>query len=329
MIKTLALFVTIAVTFFAAPFTVSAQPGAKVSRIAYLGPSSPAPERHLVEAFRQELRSLGYVEDQNLAITFRWAEGKDDRLPALAAELVALAPDVIVTTGTPGALAAKQATKSIPIVMISSGDPVGNGIVASLARPGGNVTGFSIVSPELEMKRLQFLHGAVPKLSRVGVLMNPTNPVTKPLLEQTRVAASRLGLTLDPLVQASRVEEFEPAFQKIVSGRPDALIVLGDRLLLAHGKRIIAFVEQQRLPAMYPYPEYVADGGLMSYSHSNVALCRGAAHYVDKILKGAKPADLPVQQPNKIDLAINMKAAKALGLTIPRSILLRADEVID
>jgi putative ABC transport system substrate-binding protein len=296
-------------------------------RIGYLGSSSPSLEPHWVEAFRQKLHDLGYIEGQNVAIEYRWAEGQDDRLPDLAADLVRLKVDVIVTTGTPGTLAAKQATKTTPIVMASSGDPVQAGLVASLARPGGNVTGFSILG-ELEVKRLELLREAVPKLSRVAVLWNPANPAIMPFYQQTQVAARALHVTLQPVVEVRRVADFEKAFSTIASARPPALMVLVDRLLLAHRTRIVAFAASRRLPGMYGYREYVEAGGLMSYAPSNIDLFRGAAIYVDKILKGTKPADLPVQQPTRFELVVNLKTAKALGLTIPQSVLIRADQVI-
>jgi putative ABC transport system substrate-binding protein len=319
---------TLSLGLLAAVPAAGAQQAAGLPRIGYLGTSSPSLEPHYVEAFRQKLRDLGNIEGQNIVIEYRWAEGQDDRLPALAAELVRLKADVIVTTGTPGTLAATQATKTIPIVMASSGDPVRSGLVASFAHPGGNVTGFTIQAPELEGKRLELLKEVVPKLSRVAVLWNPANPALRLVFEQTRLAASTLHLTLQPVVEVRRVGDFEDAFAKIVRARPRALVVTVDRLLLAHRARIVAFAASRRLPGMYGYREYVEAGGLMSYAPSNIELFRGAATYVDKILKGAKPADLPVQQPTRFELVINMKTAKALGLTIPQSVLIRADQVI-
>ncbi len=318
----------VASALLAAPLAAHAQQAGKVSRIGYLGTSTATLERHLIEAFRRELRDLGYIEGQNIVIVYRWAEGQDDRLPGLAADLVNQKPDIIVTSGTPGTLAAKQATTTIPIVMTSSSDPVQVGLVASLARPGGNVTGLSIVAPELEGKRLQIIQQLIPRLTRLGVLWNPGNPATKQVFEETKVIAERLRVTLEPVVEVRRVDEFESALARIARARPQALDVLVDRFLLAHRTRIVDFVAEQRLPAMYPYREYVDAGGLLSYAPSNIALFRGAATYVDKLLKGAKPADLPVEQPTKFDLVINLKTAKALGLTIPQSLLLRADEVI-
>jgi putative ABC transport system substrate-binding protein len=320
--------VTLSLGLLAAVPAAQAQQPARMPRIGYLGTSSPSLEPHYVEAFRQKLRDLGYIEGQNIAIEYRWAEGQDDRLPALAAELVHLKADVIVTAGTPGTLAATQATKTIPIVMASSGDPVESGLVASLARPGGNVTGLSILAPELEGKRLELLKEVVPKLSRVAVLWNPANPVVQLVFEQTRLAASKLRLTLEPVVEVRRVDDFEDAFAKIAKARPRALVVIVDRLLLAHRARIVGFAATRRLPGMYGFREYVEAGGLMSYAPSNIELFRGAAVYVDKILKGTKPAELPVQQPTRFELVINLKTAKALGLTMPQSILIRADQVI-
>ena len=261
-------------------------------------------------------------------MVYRWAEGRDDRLPALAAELIRVSPDVIVTSGTPGTIAAMRATKTIPIVMTSSSDPVQVGLVASLAHPGGNVTGLSIEAPELEGKRLELIQQLLPGLSRLGVLWNPGNSATKPIFEQTRAIAARLRVTLEPIVEASRLEELEPGLGTIGRLRPSAFIVLPDRLLLAYRGRIVSFAAKQRLPAMYSYREYVEAGGLVSYAPSNLAQFRGAALYVDKIINGAKPGDLPVQQPTRFELVINLKTAKTLGLTIPQSVLLRADEVI-
>ena len=296
--------------------------------IGYLGSSSASLEPHYVEAFRQKLRELGHVEGENLTIEYRWAEGQDDRLPELAAELVRLQPDVIVTTGTPGTLAAKQASKTIPIVFASSADPVRTGLVASFGRPGGNATGFTVQGSEVEGKRLQLLKESVPVLSRIAVILNPANPVVEFFLHNTQVAAKASAVTIQHLVEIRREADFEQAFATISKAPPHALIVLGDRSLLAHRKRIIEFSAAKRLPTMYPYREYVDAGGLMSYATRNIDMFRSAAAYVDKILKGTKPADLPVQEPTKFDLVINLNAAKALGLTFPLAILTRADEVI-
>ena len=311
------------------PLAARAQQMGKVPRIGYLGSSSPSLEPHFVEAFRQKLRELGHIEGENIAIEYRWAEGQDRRLPELATELVRLQPNVIVTTGTPGALAAMQATKTIPIVMASSGDPVGAGLVASLARPGGHVTGFTIVGPQIEGKRLELLKEAVPELSRVAVLWNPSNPALVSYFDTIENAGRTLRISLDPVAEVRRADELDNAFFAIASARPRALLVVADRFLLAHRKRIVEFAVAKRLPGMFPYREYVEAGGLMSYAPSNIELFRGAATYVDKILKGAKPGDLPVQEPTKLELIVNLKTSKAIGLTVPESFLLRADELIE
>ena len=312
----------------AIPLAADAQPTSRLRRIGYLGSSSPSLEPGYVEAFRQQLHHLGYIEGQHIAIEYRWAEGWDERLPGLAAELVSLDPVVIVTTGTPGTLAAMRATKTIAIVMASSADPVRSGIVASLARPGGNVTGFTILGPELEGKRMELLKGAIPRLSRVAVLWNPANPGIAFYREAIETAGRALRVAVGPVVEARRVEDLESAFATIAAAHPDALAVLADRSLLSHRARIVEFAAAKRLPVMYPYGEYVSAGGLMSYAPNNAELFRGAATYVDKILKGAKPGNLPVQEPVKFELVINLKTAKALGLTIPQSLLLRADRLI-
>ena len=291
----------------AAPLASEAQPKAGVPRIGYLGNSSPSLESDLVDAFRQGLGEFGYTEGQNITLEYRWAEGKYDRFPDLVADLVRLKVDVIVTAGTPGALAAKQATKTIPIVMAVAADAVGAGLVASLARPGGNVTGSTTIVQELEGKRLELLREVVPRLSRVAVLWNPANPVQPIILKQTQLAAPALRLRLEPMVGVSGVRELEGAFATISRARPDALILLADRFLLAERTRIVEFAAKRRLPTMYPYREMVKAGGLMSYSPSYPDLFRRAATFVDKILKGAKPGDLPVEQPTKFDLVVNLK----------------------
>jgi putative ABC transport system substrate-binding protein len=325
---TIGLIVTLALAILLAPVVADAQPSARVPRIGYLGNSSPSLEPDLVEAFRQGLRELGYIEGQTIVIEYRWAEGEYDRFPDLVADLIRLKVDVIVTAGTPGTLAAKQATKTIPIVMAVAGDAVGAGLVASLARPGGNVTGLTTIVQDLEGKRLELLKEVVPGLSRVGVLWNPVNPVNPIIFKQTQIAAQTLGLTVQTL-DVRGVEEFEDAFAILARERPDALIMITDRFLLTHRKRIVEFMAQHRLPTMYPYRELVVEGGLLSYAPSYTDSFRRAATFVDKILKGTKPADLPIQQPTKFELVINLKTAKALGLTIPPSLLARADEVIE
>jgi putative ABC transport system substrate-binding protein len=280
-----------------------------------------------VKAFLQKLHDLGYAEGQNVSVEYRWAEGHDDRLAGLAAELVRSHVDVIVTTGTPAAFAAKQATTTIPIVMASAGDPVRSGLVASLARPGGNVTGFTVLGPELEGKRLDLLKQAVPRISRVAVLWNSANPAIRFYYQETLAAARTLRVTLDPVVEVRLAEDLTGGLARIAAARPDALIVLADRFLLAHRARIVEFASARRLPGMYPYRGYVDSGGLMSYAPSDIELFRGAASYVDKILKGAKPADLPVQEPPKFEFVVNLRTARTLGVTIPRTLLAGADVV--
>jgi putative tryptophan/tyrosine transport system substrate-binding protein len=312
------------------PLVARAQRTGKEARVGYLGTSSPPLERQFVNAFRERLRELGHVEGENIAIEYRWAEGRDDRLPSLAAELVHLKPDVIVTTGTPGTLAAKQATNTIPIVFASSGNPVQGGLVASYARPGGNVTGFTILGPDLEGKRLELLKETVSGLSRIAVLWNPTNPgLTAGYYQQMRAAATALGVTVQVAAEVRKAEDLKNAFSTIASERPQAMFVLADRELLAHRMQIVNFAATSRLPGMYPYREYVEAGGLMSYAPSDIDQFRRTAVYVDKILKGAKPADLPVEEPVKFELVINVKAAKSIGLDVSPTMLARADDVIE
>jgi len=322
-------FITLLGGAAAWPLAARGQEPGKVRRIGFLGTSSASLERRLIDAFRQALGELGHVVGQNIAIEFRWAEGDDDRLPRLAAELVSLQPDVIVTTGTPGTLAAKRATDTIPIVFASSGNPLNTGLVASLAHPGGNVTGFTISGPELEGKRLQILKDAVPALSRVAVLWNSANPGNADFYQLTRAAAAALGLTLRPVVEVRRIDDFNDAFSTIAVAKPNAMIVLADRFLLAHRMEIVNFASTSRLPTICAYRAYVDAGGLMSYAPNDLEQFRRTAVYVDSILKGVKPADLPVQEPTKFELVINLKTARSLNLEIPRDLLLIADEVIE
>ncbi len=320
--------VMIAGGLLTAPLAAEAQQTAgKIPRIGFLGNSTAALEANLVGPFREGLRDLGYVEGRNILIEYRWAEGQYERFPALIAELIALKVDVIVTAGTPAALAVRKATTSIPIVMAAVGDPIGVGLVASLARPGGNVTGLTAIAPELEGKRLELLREVVPKLSHIAVLWNPDNSFHVGSLKETRAAAQVLGIKVQPLgVRIS--EEFPAAFAAILRERPGALLVLADRIFLHNRTRIVDFEAKHRLPGVYAYRELVEAGGLMSFGPSYAGMHRRAAYYVDKILKGAKPSDLPVEQPTKFELVINLKTAKALGLTISQSVLGRADEVI-
>ena len=298
------------------PLAAHAQQTGKVSRIGYLGSSSASLEQRNLDAFRLTLRDLGHVEGDNITIEYRWAEGDDSRLPALAVELVHLKVDVIVTLGTPGTVAAKQATNTIPIVCASFGNPVESGLVASYARPGGNVTGFSNPT-ELETKRLEILKDVVPGLSRIAVMWNSANAPVVAYYRQVQAAAAALGVTLQPVVEVGRVDDFEQAFSTIGRARPDALVVVADRFLLAHRKEIVAFAATNRLPGMYPYQQFVNAGELLSYAPNDIDQFRRTAIYVDKILRGAKPGDLPIQDSTKYELAINLNAAKALGLEVP------------
>jgi putative ABC transport system substrate-binding protein len=314
----------------AAPLAAEAQQAAKVARIGYLA-NNVAANPHGLEAFRQGLRDLGYVEGRNVVIEYRDAEGKPERLPALAAELVALKVDVILVGGTPTALAAKQATRTLPIVFTAATDPVTDGLVTSLARPGGNVTGLS-TSAALEIvgKRLELLKQAIPGVTRVAVLWQPGGQgerTIKDWLKAAEVAARALGVRLQ-VVEVRGPEDFDRAFSDMTTARAGALTVLGTVMFFNERRRLVDLAAKNRLPAVYPSREYVDAGGLMAYGSNFADLFRRAAAYVDKILKGAKPGDLPVEQPTKFELVINLKAAKALGLTIPQSLLLRADEVI-
>jgi ABC-type uncharacterized transport system substrate-binding protein len=306
----------------------AAQELRKLPRIGFLGNSTPALEANLVGPFRESLHQLGYEEGRNIAIEYRWAGGDYGRFPELIAELIALKVDVIVTAGTPAAKAVQKATKEIPCVMVAVGDPVGTGLVVSLARPGGNLTGLSSISPELEGKRLELLGEVVPNLSRIAVLWNPSNAYMHESVSEIRAAAGRWHIQVHPFGVRSP-EELDQALVAIAAERPDALNVPADRLFLHDRTRIIEFATRNRLPGVHAYRELVEAGGLMSFGPSYPGMHRQAARYVDKILKGANPAELPVEQPAKFELLINLKAAKILGLTVPPSVLARADEVIE
>ena len=312
------------------PLAAEAQQAAKVARIGYLSPNLAA-SPHLRDAFLQGLRDLGYVEGRNVVIEYRDAEGKGDRLPALAAELVALKVDVILAEGgTLGPRVAMQATTTIPIVFVA-GDPVGSGLVTSLARPGGNVTGLSSLGPEVVGKRLELLKQALPGVDRVAVLRQPTalgERVANDMLKAADVAARALGVRLQFFEATRGPDEFGRAFSDMSSARAGALTVLPSNRFSREHRRLVDLAAKNRLPAVYTSREFVDAGGLMSYGVNQPDLFRRAATYVDKILKGAKPGDLPVEQPTKFELVINLKTAKALGLAIPQSLLLRADEVI-
>jgi putative tryptophan/tyrosine transport system substrate-binding protein len=305
----------------------AAQQPNKVPRIGYLSSDSPSTIAARIEAFRQGLRELGYVEGKNIVIEWRFAEGKSDRLPGLAAELVRLKVAVIVTSGPAATRAAKESTVTIPIVTAQDSDPVGNGLVASLARPGGNITGLSTLAPEISGKRLELVKEIVPRLSRVAVLGSSTTPGNAQALKESELAARALGVQVQYLdVRAAK--DIEPAFRAATKGRADALLLLQSPVFINERTQLADLAVKSRLPAIYDRREFVDDGGLMCYGTNFVDLSRRAATYVDKILKGAKPADLPVEQPTKFELVINLKAAKQIGLTIPPNVLVRADRVI-
>jgi putative ABC transport system substrate-binding protein len=306
-----------------------AQQAGKVPRIGYLNDSTASGSAVLMDAFRQELSKLGWIEGNNINIEYRFGEQRTERLPELAADLVRLKVDLILVRSTGPALAAKSATTAIPIVMASGGDPVGAGLVASLARPGGNVTGFSGLSPELITKRLEILKDAVPKLARVGVLQGSRGGVGQDLqLKELRAAAAALKLKLEEIETQADAKGLESAFQTAKQKEVGAIMTTASNLFLAERKRIVELADKYRLPAIYPNKEYVDDGGLMFYGADSTDQFRRAAVYVDKILKGAKPADLPVQQATKFEFIINLKAAKQIGLTIPVRVLERANQVI-
>jgi putative ABC transport system substrate-binding protein len=327
--RRIGLAVVLAVSLALAPQAPEAQQAGKVFRIGILGnlPVTDPEGGRLWGGFTQGLRELGYVEGQNITIEQRSSEGQYERLPALAADLVRLKVDVIVTPTTQNALAAAQVTRTIPIV-VASGDPLSTGLVLSYARPGGNVTGLSFLGPEIAGKQLELLTQIAPRVSRVAVLWNPGNPNHPLILKELSVAARALRLQLQPL-EAREPEMFEPAFAAMTKERAGALLVPADAMFLLHRARIVDFAAKHRLPAMYGMREHVDVGGLLFYGPSLYENFRRAATYVDKILKGAKPADLPVEQPSTFALVINMKTAKALGLTIPQSVLGRADQIIE
>jgi putative ABC transport system substrate-binding protein len=320
-------FISFALTalFYALSLPAEAQQAMKIPRIGFLGSVSSSAR---VEAFRQGLRELGYVEGKNIVIEWRHHEGKLDRLPALAAELVRLKVDIIITAGAPAARAAKEATVTIPIVMMQVGDPVGSGFVVSLARPGGNITGLSILAPELSGKRLELLKEIIPKLSRVAVFGTSTTPDNAQALREVEVAAGAFGMKLQYL-DVLDPKDIGTAFRGASKGRAEAILMLVLGNIASAGRtQLVDFAVKSRLPVIYTGREAVEAGGLMSYGVNLSDLDRRAAVYVDKILKGAKPADLPVEQPKKFEFIINLKAAKQIGLTIPPNVLARADKVI-
>ena len=311
----------------AAPLAAEGQQVGRVWRIGFLGAATPSVWASRVEGLRGGLRDLGYVEGKNIVIEFRWANGMYDRLPDLAAELTRLKIDVLVTAGTPGVLSAKRATTTIPIVMAASGDAVATGLVASLARPGGNITGSTSFSQQLHAKRLELLKEAMPNLGLVGVLFNPRNPAFTTDLQEMEPAARSMKVRLQRF-ESQGPNEFAGAFAAMTRSHVDAVVIQEDGMLNDNTRAIADLAAQQRLSSI-GLKEFADAGGLMGYGVDRIELFRRAAYFVDRILKGAKPADLPVEQPSKFDLAINLKAAKALGLTIPASLLQRADQVIE
>lgn len=330
MIRGRAAFI-LALGILWAPLAADAQQPAKVYRIGALGgvpPTSPEIQRNW-GAFREGLRERGYIEGQHFVIEYRWTGGQIERAPSLAGELVSLKVDLIVAAGNARSRAAKEATSAIPIVMVYVLDPVEDGLVVSLARPGGNVTGVTMAAgPEIAGKHLELLMDAVPKVSRVAVLSAPaSSPNNAAYLRETQAAARVLGVTLQ-FYEVRDPKEFDGAFAAMSKARAGALLVQPHPFNFAHARRIVDLAAKSRLPAVYPFKESVEAGGLMTYAANAPDMFRRAAYYVDKILKGAKPADLPVEQPTKFELVINLKTAKALGLTIPQSVLIRADEVI-
>jgi ABC-type uncharacterized transport system substrate-binding protein len=322
------LLAALASGLLAAPLTAEAQSATKAARIGFL---SLSPGRTPTMDISPGLRELGWIEGQNLAIEYRWAANREDQLPALASELVRLKVDIIVTLSTPAALAAKRATTTIPIVMTFVADPVGSGLVTSLARPGGNITGLTTLATGLVAKRLELLKAVVSGSSRMAVLWQPGalgKRAVRDMVEETQVAGRTLGLDLR-FVEARRPDDFEQAFSAIREARVGGLLIFPAPLLFEERRSIVAHAAKGRLPAVYPWREAASLGGLMSYSANFPDMYRRAATYVDKILKGAKPADLPIEQPTTFELVINLKTAKALGLTVPPSLLQRADQVIE
>jgi len=327
MRKARVLSILFVVVLLAVAVIAGAQQPTKVPRIGFQFDSPLSAVAARVEGFHQGLRELGYVEGKNIIIEWRSAEGKPERRNEIAADWARLKVDIIVTGGPTSTSAAKEATTTIPIVMAFDNDPVGNGFVASLARPGGNITGLATLSPELSGKRLELLKEILPKLSRVAVLGTSTTPGTAQELKEAELAAGAFGVKLQYL-NVLDPKDIEAGFRAASKERADAVLVLNSAILISQRKQIADLAVKNRLPAMYPQAEYVEDGGLMTYGVSFIDLHRRAATYVDKILKGAKPADLPVEQPIKFELIVNLKTAKQIGLTIPPNVLARADKVI-
>jgi putative ABC transport system substrate-binding protein len=321
-------FIAGAIAFSAAPLAGEAQTPAKIPRIGLLSPFAPSDTAVWHQALRQGLRDLGWVEGKSISIEYRYAEGKRDRLPVLAAELVRLKVDIVFVDTTSAALAAQNATRTVPIVLAVGSDTVATGLVTSLARPGGNITGLDQIAPELGGKRLELLKEIVPMLSRVAVLWNPQNPSSTLNWKELQLPARQLGVQLHSLEVRSPTE-LDKAFEAATRAGAGALAIMPDPVFVTNLKRIANLAAKRRLPSIFHLREFVDAGGLVAYGPDRSDLFRRAATYVDKILKGAKPADLPVEQPTKFELVINLKTAKALGLTIPRSLLSRADQVIE
>jgi putative ABC transport system substrate-binding protein len=327
-VKTVGLVVTVVLAILLVPFGADTQPLPEVARIGWLGTKATPEALQLRDVFRQALHTLGWVEGHNLIVEYRWSEGHDERLPDLAAELVRRKVDLIFTTrGTPMALAAKHATTTIPIVFVGSADPADAGLVDSLAHPGGNLTGLASMTIELSGKRLELLKEAMPGVTHVAVLLRAANPFVPPALHEVQVAAQTLGVTLQ-ILDVHDPTGLDAAFVAMTREKAEALLVLADQMLFDHHTRIADLAAQHRIPGMFWRREFTEAGGLMAYGLSFVDMFRRAAVFVDKILKGAKPADLPVERVRKFDLVINLKTAKKLGLTIPPTLLILADEVI-
>jgi putative ABC transport system substrate-binding protein len=323
------LLVALGASLLAAPFVSEAQQAETVYRVGHLSGTGAVASKPFVDAFREGMRALGYVEPKNFVLEERYAEGKIERLPALAQELMERKPDVLLVSTTPGNLAAKAATSTIPIVMVLVADPIGAGIVQSLVRPGGNITGITPMVAELGGKRLEILKALVPKASRVAVIVNPNDQNTPLQMRNAEEGARRLGIKLDPILEVRNADELKGAFEAATRSRSAAAIRMIDPLVFILRKETAALAIKHRLPVIYPTQEDAEAGGLISYGANISEQYRQAATLVHKILRGAKPADLPVEQPTKFDLVINVKTAKALGLTIPQSLLISANKVIE
>jgi len=327
MINRRKMIIALGASALVSPLSSIAQPAAKVWRIGFLGSANAQNYARYIDALRAGLRELGYVEGKNIVIEYRWADGDYARLPGLVAELVRLGVDVIVTHATPGTLAAKQATTTIPIVIAAIGDAVASGVVASLARPGGNITGTTFFNPELAAKRLEIIRDAVPRVRRVALLLNPGNPAIEPILKTMEITAKALKLELQRY-PVRTPEEFDGAFAAMAAKRIDAFVTLEDPLITANAKTIADLAAKRRLPSI-AHPDFADAGGLLGYGVNLADMFRRAAYFVDKIFKGARAGDVPVEQWSKFELIVNLKTAKMLGIKLPNLILQRADRVIE